>query len=57
MKDLMPDLYDEIMNNLNESLMVLFEEDLIKVEYDEDLKVHISATDAGVEYFKSMYGE
>jgi hypothetical protein len=57
MKDLMPELYEEIMDNLNESLMVLFEQDLIKVEYDEDLRAHISATDEGMEYFKFKYDE
>jgi hypothetical protein len=55
MKDLMPELYEEIMNNLNEGLIVLFEEDLIQVEYDENLKVHISPTDSGLEYFKLKY--
>lgn len=57
MKDLMPDLYEEIMNNLNEGLMVLFEQDLITVEYDEELKAHISPTNSGLEYFKFKYGE
>jgi hypothetical protein len=57
MKDLMPDLYNEIMDGLNENLMVLFEHELIKVEYDEELHAHISPTDQGIEYFKSKYGE
>jgi hypothetical protein len=57
MKDLMPELYDEIMNGLNENLMILFEQDLIKVEYDEELRAHISPTDEGMEYFKLKYGE
>ena len=57
MKDLMPELYDEIMDGLNENLMILFEHDLIKVEYDEELRAHISATDEGMEYFKLKYGE
>jgi hypothetical protein len=57
MKDLMPDLYNEIMDGLNENLMVLFEHELIKVEYDEELRAHISPTDEGMEYFKLKYGE
>lgn len=57
MKDLMPELYEEIMNNLNEGLMVLFEQDLIQVEYDEQLKAHISPTNSGLEYFKLKYEE
>lgn len=57
MKDLMPDLYNEIMDGLNENLMILFEHDLIKVEYDEELRAHISPTDEGMEYFKLKYGE
>ena len=57
MKELMPDLYNEIMDGLNENLMILFEQDLIKVEYDEELRAHISPTDEGMEYFKLKYGE
>ena len=52
MKELMPELYEEIMDGLNENLMVLFEQDLIQVEYDENLRAHISPTDSGLEYFK-----
>lgn len=55
MKELMPELYEEIMNSLNENLIVLFEQELITVEYDENLIAHISATDEGMEYFKSKY--
>ena len=57
MKELMPDLYNEIMDGLNENLLVLYEQELIKVEYDEELRAHISPTDQGMEYFKSKYGE
>ena len=40
-----------------QSLDCTFKQELIKVEYDEDLRAHISPTDQGMEYFKSKYGE
>ena len=42
---------------LNENLLVLYEQELIKVEYDEELRAHISPTDEGMKYFKSKYEE
>lgn len=57
MKDLMPELYQEIMDGLSDNLMVLFEQELIQVDYDENLTAHISATEQGMKYFKEKYGE
>lgn len=55
MKVLMPEMYEEIMDGLNQNLIALFEQDLISVEYDENLVAHISATEEGMEYFRSRY--
>jgi hypothetical protein len=55
MKELMPELYQEIMDGLNENLMNLYEHGLVKIEYDEDLNVHFSATEEGSVYFKEKY--
>jgi hypothetical protein len=54
MKSLMPEMYDEIMQGVNDGLMNLFEHGYVKVDYDEDLTAHFSATEEGMKYFKDM---
>ncbi len=56
MKVMLPDMYDEIMSDVNENLLSLYEKGLIKIEYDEDLKAHFSATDLGKRYFRVYPG-
>ena len=51
---LMPEMYDEIMQGVNDGLMNLFEHGYVKVDYDEDLTAHFSATEEGMKYFKDM---
>lgn len=55
MKELMPELYAEIMEGVNEKMMVLFEEGLVTVDYDENLVAHFSATPEGMEFFNRKY--
>ena len=55
MKELMPELYEEIMSGVNDNLMSLYELNLVKIEYDEDLNVHFSATPEGMEFFNKKY--
>lgn len=55
MKELMPELYAEIMEGVNEKMMTLFEEGLVTVEYDENLIAHFSATPEGMEFFNRKY--
>ena len=54
MKVLMPEMYDEIMAGITNNLMNLYELGLVKVEYDEDLQAHFSATEDGQEFFKGL---
>jgi len=54
MKALMPEMYDEIMQGVNDGLMSLYEKGFVKVDYDENLNAHFSATDRGMEYFKDL---
>jgi hypothetical protein len=54
MKALMPEMYDEIMQGVNDGLMSLYEKGFVKVDYDENLTAHFSATDEGMEYFKDL---
>ena len=51
----MPELYEEIMSGVNDNLMSLYELGLVKIEYDEDLNAHFSATPEGMEFFSSKH--
>ena len=55
MKELVPELYAEIIAGVNDKMMVLFEEGLVTVNYDEDLVPHFSATPEGLEFFSKKY--
>lgn len=55
MKVLVPEFYEEVMSGVNENLMNLFSLGLIKIDYDEELQARFSATEDGIEYFKSNY--
>lgn len=58
MKQLMPELYEEIMEGVNDKLLVAYEAGLVSVEYDEDLVPHFSATPEGIDFFtKKHQGE
>lgn len=54
MKALMPEMYEEIMQGVNDGLMSLYEKGFVKVDYDENLTAHFSATEEGMEYFKDL---
>jgi hypothetical protein len=55
MKEVMPELYEEIMSGVNDNLMSLYELGLVKIEYDENLNAHFSATPEGMEFFNKKY--
>ena len=38
-KEIMPDLYAEIMADIDEDLMSLYQDGLVEIEYDENLNV------------------
>lgn len=52
MKEKDPDLYEIIMAEMNENLLRLYELGFVKVDYDENLQAHFSATEDGQEFFK-----
>ena len=55
MKELLPELYQEIMEGVNDKIMDLFELGLVSVDYDESLTPHFSATPEGIEFFTRKY--
>lgn len=55
MKEVMPQLYEEIMEGVNEKMLNLYEMGLVTVEYDENLVAHFAATPEGMEFFNRKY--
>jgi hypothetical protein len=47
MKIVCPAFYEAFMAGIDETLIELIDQDLVKVEYDEDLKPWFSVTDKG----------
>lgn len=47
-----PELYKIYMEELDQSLLKLYEEGLVEVDYDENLVPRFSLTDEGYEYIK-----
>lgn len=56
MKEVSPDLYEAVMSGINENLMHLYELGFVKVEYDENLQAHFSATEEGKAFFDDLGG-
>ncbi len=53
-KELAPELWDAHMRHVEESLMTLYENDLVNVEYDENLEAKISIKPEGYELAKEL---
>lgn len=51
LKVVMPELYNEILADIDADLMQLYEDGLVEVEYDENLNALFRATDKGRELF------
>lgn len=52
MKEIDMNLYESLMSDISDSLMNLYKNGLVKIEYDENLQAHFSATEKGFEVFK-----
>ena len=53
-KELAPELWNAHMKHVEESLMVLYENDLVNVEYDENLEAKISIKPEGYQMAKEL---
>lgn len=54
MKEWLPEMYEEMMSEINDRLMILYEQNLVSIEYDETLKARFRATEKGNKYFKTL---
>ena len=52
LKDVLPELYDEIMQDIDADLMTLYEEGLVDIEYDENLNAKFKISPKGEEWAK-----
>jgi len=50
----MPELYDEIMKDLDKDLMALCQEGFVEIEYDENLNALFRITEKGEEWAKNL---
>ena len=57
LKVVMPELYNEILADIDADLMQLYEDGLVEVEYDENLNALFRATDKGRELFGGELNE
>lgn len=53
-KELAPELWEAHMKHVEESLMVLYANDLVNVEYDENLEAKISIKPEGYDLAKEL---
>lgn len=54
LKDVMPELYDDIINDIDKDLMKLYEQGLVDLEYDEELNAKFKLSEKGEEVMKDM---
>lgn len=54
LKEVMPEMYTEIMADIDSDLMALYEEGLVELEYDEELNAMFKITDKGKKWAEEM---
>jgi len=52
LKEVMPELYDEIMQDVDQDLMTLYDEGFVDIEYDENLNVAFKITQKGLKWME-----
>lgn len=52
LKEKMPGLYDMIMEDINESILDLYKEGYVDMEYDENLEAKFKVNEKGKEFLK-----
>ena len=54
LQEVMPEMYQEVMADIDKDLMHLYELGLVEIEYDEDLNAMFRPTEKGQEWAKKM---
>lgn len=53
MKDKLPELYEAMMDELDQELLYLYQMGLVDIDYDENLNANFKINEAGREYLKN----
>jgi hypothetical protein len=54
LQDVMPDMYDAVMEDLDQVMLGLYEEGLVEVEYDENLEAKFNISPEGKQVLKGF---
>jgi hypothetical protein len=54
LKEILPEMYEEIMADIDNDLMKLYDQGFVEIEYDEDLNALFRPTQKGAEWAKKM---
>jgi hypothetical protein len=54
LKDVYPPLYEVVMEEIDDDLMILYTEGLVELEYNENLEAIFKLSEKGQEYFKLL---
>lgn len=54
LKEVMPELYDDVMADIDADLMKLYEEGLVELEYDENLNALFRPTQKAIKILDSL---
>ena len=50
LKEVMPEMYDSVMEDIDNDLMLLYKQELVEIEYDEELNARFKLTEKGKEW-------
>lgn len=53
-KDLAPELWEMHLSMVDETILELFQKDLVEIEYDEELNANIRLSPLGIELLKEL---
>lgn len=54
LKEVLPELYDTIMEDLDNTMLELYQKGLAEVEYDEELNAHFKISEEGKAVLQSL---
>jgi hypothetical protein len=54
LQEVMPELYDQIMEDVDHTMLELYKEGLVEVEYDENLEAHFKISPEGREHLERL---
>lgn len=54
LKEVLPDLYDTIMEDMDNTMMELYQKGLAELEYDEELNAHFKISEEGKAILESL---